>query len=398
MAALNLTRDLPRTADLVVVGGGVLGAATAFYASRAGVRTVVVEKRPMLATLTTAVAAGGFRLQFDNPDETALVRESVETFEHFAEMTELPGYDLDLRRQGYLFVTTSAAAARTQAERVHQQRAWGIHDVELLSGSEVRYRFPYVSEEVVSARYRAGDGFVDPKRLTYGYARASGATFVLDTAVTGFEIVGGRLAGVRTSGGSIATNAAVLAAGPFSGQVAALAGLDLGVTAVRRHKMIVPDLPEVPADAPFLIDEDNGAHWRPAFRGAFLVYTDPTTPPADPAWDVAADSSFAFQLLDPASEHSLARACPFWRNVWERGIDQWVIQAGQYTYTHDHRPFLGPTPIGGLHLNLGYSGHGVMGSAGGSRRVVELLLGRERQENNPFRWDRPVVPYHADVI
>jgi sarcosine oxidase subunit beta len=393
-----LTGDLPQTADLVVVGGGVLGAATAFYATRAGLRTVVVERRPLLGTLTTAVAAGGFRFQFDNPDETALVRESVATFDHFAEIAELPGFDLDIRRQGYLFVTTSANVARRQAARAAQQRAWGIGDVEILNGDEARYRFPYLSDEVVSARFRAADGFLDPKRLTYGYARAGRATFVLNTTVTGFRLVGGGISGVETNRGTIATRAVVVAAGPFSGQVARLAELDLGVTAVRRHKMIVPDVPEVPPTAPFVIDEDNGAHWRPAFRGAFLVFTDPTTPPDEPSWNVTADSDFAFLLLDPTSEHNLARACPFWRKLWERGVDHWVIQAGQYTYTHDHRPFLGPTPIEGLHLNLGYSGHGIMGSAGGSRRVVDLLLGRERQDDNPFRWDRPVVPYHADVI
>src|SRR5581483_11132807 len=109
---MQLTNDLPPTADLVVIGGGVLGAATAFYASRAGLRTVVIERRPLLCSLTTPVAAGGFRLQFDNPDETALVRESVETFENFAEVAGLPGYDLRLQKQGYLFVTTSPTTAR----------------------------------------------------------------------------------------------------------------------------------------------------------------------------------------------------------------------------------------------------------------------------------------------
>jgi sarcosine oxidase subunit beta len=398
MAELRLTRELPRVADLVIVGGGVLGAATAFYASRAGLRAVVVERRPRLATLTTAVAAGGFRLQFDNPDETALVQESVDTFDRFPEIAELPGFELGLRRQGYLFVTTSADVARRQADRVARQRAWGIADVELLPGAEARHRFPYLAEEIVSARYRAGDGFIDPKRLTHGYAQASGATFVLETSVTGLQVTGGRIAGVATSRGTIATAAVVVAAGPFSGQIAHLAGLDLGVTAVRRHRLILPEVPEVPPDAPFVIDEDNGAHWRPAFRGAFLVYTDPTTLPAEPTFDVPGDGDFPFHVLDPASEHNVARACPFWRKIWERGTDPWVLQAGQYTYTHDHQPFLGPTPIGGLHLNLGYSGHGVMGSAGGSRRVIDLMVGRASPADNPFRWDRPIVAQHFDVI
>ena len=396
--SLRLTTDLPRTADLVVIGGGVLGAATAFYASRAGLQTVVVERRPLLCSLTTPVAAGGFRLQFDNPEETALVRESLETFENFAEVTDLPGYDLRLQRQGYLFVTTDPKTARRQAERVAMQRSWGVQDVELLDGSEARYRFPYLSEEIISARYRAGDGFVDPKRLTYGYARASNATFLVSTSVTGFYLVGGRITGVQTSRGDIATNAVVIAAGPFTGEIARLAGLDLGLTAVRRHRLVMPEVPEVPSDAPFVIDEDNGAHWRPAFQGAYLVFTDPSTPPGDPLWSVPTDPEFVFLLLDPSSDHNVARACPFWRKIWERGTDHWVLQAGQYTYTHDHRPILGPTAIPGLYVNGGYSGHGVMGSAGGSRRVIDLLLGRIDQATNPFRWDRPVAVHAFDVI
>jgi sarcosine oxidase subunit beta len=375
-----------------------LGAATAFYAGRAGLRAVVVERRPLLGTLTTTVGAGGFRLQFDNPDETALVRESVEAFENFSELTGLKDVDVRIRRQGYLFVTSNTTTARRQKERVETQRGWGVPGVEVLDGDEVRYRFPYVSEEIVSARWRADDGFLDPKRLTYGFARASGARFVVDTDVSGIVLQGGRVASVTTSRGTITTSAVVVCAGPFSGLVARLAGLDLGVTAVRRNKLLIPDLPEVPTDAPFLIDEDNGAHWRPAHGGAFLVYTDATTPPTEPVMDVAADGAFPFVLLNPSGPHSVARACPFWRTVWDRGVDWWVLQAGQYTYTHDHRPFLGPTPVAGLHLNTGYSGHGIMGSAGGSRRVVDLLRGAMNQDDNPFRWDRPIVPFHADVI
>jgi sarcosine oxidase, subunit beta len=393
-----LTTDLPATADLVVVGGGVLGAATAFYATRAGLRTVVIERRPRLCTLTTAAATGGVRAQFDNAEETALVRESLATFGNFAEIAGLPGYDIGLRPRGYLFVTTDPAMARKQGERVAAQRDWGVRDVQLLNGDEARYRFPYLSEEIVSARFRAADGFIDPKRLTYGYARASDATFVLDTAVTGFRLAGGRIAGVATSNGEIATPNVVVAAGPFSGKVAALADLDLGLTAVRRQKLMMPFVPEVPRDAPMTIDEDNGAHWRPAFEGAYLIYTDPTAEPTEPFWDVPTSADYAFLLLDPASAHNVVRACPFWREVWERGTDHWVIQAGQYTYTPDHRPILGPSPVPGLHLNLGYSGHGVMGSAGGSRRVIDLLVRKDDAAANPFRWDRPMAARALDVI
>ncbi len=380
----GLTTDLPPTADVVVVGGGVVGAATAFFAARVGLRAVV--------------AAGGFRAQFDNPYETALVLESIATYESFAEIARLRDFDLGIQKQGYLFVTSSPVTAKRQAQRVASQRAWGVDDVELLDGGEARFRFPYLSERVVSARFRANDGFLDPKRLTYGYAQASSATFVVSTEVSGFSLQGGRIAAVQTNRGAISTDNLVVAAGPFARPIARLAGLELPITTVRRQKLTVMNLPEVPLDAPFVIDEDNGGHWRPTSHGAQLMFTDPTTPPSDPAWDVPVSHDFAFLLLDPNSEHAVARVCPFWRTVWERGSNQWLLQAGQYAYTRDHQPFLGPTPVPGLHLNVGYSGHGVMGSAGGSRLVVDLLVGKLTQSDNPFRFDRPIAPHAFDVI
>src|ERR687884_544827 len=100
--AVGYSTELPATADVVVIGGGIVGAATTFFATRAGLRVVLLEKRRALCTLTTPVSTGAFRLQFDNPEEIALVRESVDLFEHFAEVAELPGYDIGVRQQGYL--------------------------------------------------------------------------------------------------------------------------------------------------------------------------------------------------------------------------------------------------------------------------------------------------------
>jgi sarcosine oxidase, subunit beta len=388
----------PRSADLVVVGGGIVGAATAYFAAGAGLDVVLLEKRPALATLTTPVSTGAFRLQFDNPEEIALVREGVELFCRFGEATGLEGYDLGLRRQGYLFCATDEAGAERQRRWVEAQHAWGLHDVEILAGDEVRYRFPHIGPNVVQARFRAGDGWLKPTALTVGYARASGATICLSTPATGFELAGGRVAGVRTPRGTIACRDVVLAAGPFSGVVARLAGLDLDLRPRRRMKLVIPDLPDVPPDAPMTIDEESVAHWRPALNGAYALFTDPTTPVSEPLDDVPPSAAFAFDLLDPASPRALARISPFWARVWERGGPDWVLQAGQYEYTPDHRPYLGPSGLDGLHLNCGYSGHGIMASAGGSRLVVDLLLGRMQQADNPFRFDREIVERPLDIL
>ncbi|HEX6796559.1 MAG TPA: FAD-dependent oxidoreductase [Ktedonobacterales bacterium] len=400
--AAQITTDLPRTADVAIIGGGIIGAATAFFAVRAGLRAVVIEKRPALGTLTTPAATGAFRLQFDNPDELALVREGVALYTHFAEVADLPGYDLGLHQQGYLWLTTHEETLLRQRELVAEQRAWGLDDVEMLDGDEARRRFPYLAPDVLGARYRAGDGWLDPRRLTMGYvcaASARDATFMIDTAVTGIAIAGGRVRGVRTTRGEIATDRVVIAAGPFSRAVAALAEVDVPLAFVRRQRVLLPDVPEVPPDAPMTIDEETGAHWRPSgFGGAHLMWTTPTEPAGPPLEDVPASYPWAFGLLDPASDHAVARISPFWRDVWQRNSHTWYMIAGQYSYTPDHRPFLGATPVEGLCLNCGYSGHGIMGSAGGSRLVVDEITGKLANEANPFRLSRPIEQRALDVL
>jgi sarcosine oxidase subunit beta len=361
---------------------------------------VVIEKRPLLATLTTAAATGAFRAQFDNAEEIELVREGIALFSNFSEDTELPGYDIGIHQQGYLWLATTDETARRQRALVEQQRAWGLDDVEILSGAEARRRFPYLAPEVLQARYRAADGWLDPRRLTAGYAIAARgrATFVTNTTATGFLYEGERASGVLTTRGDISCGAVVVAAGPFSKAVAQLAGLDLPLTFVRRQRMMMPEVPEVPPDAPMTIDEETGAHWRPALAGANLLWTAPDVPAGPPLEDVPASDEFAFGLLDPASDHSVARISPFWRRVWERNTEHWWLRAGQYSYTPDHRPLLGPTPIAGLYVNCGYSGHGIMGSAGGSRTVIDTVTGKLAHDRNPFRLDRAMVPRPLDVL
>ena len=396
--AVRYVADLPRVAELVIIGGGIVGAATAFHASRAGLRPVLLERRAALCTLTTPASTGAFRLQFDNREELELVRESLDLLSNFSEVTGQTRYDPRLQRQGYLWCTTDPARAEWQRDLVRKQHDWGQDDVEHLDGDEVRRRFPYVSPDVLAARYRAGDGFLDPKEVTLGFAAASGADVVTGCGVTGLRVEDGRLTSVETNGGEISTGLAVIAAGPFSGEVASLAGVELPVQTVRRQKMTMPEVPEVPQDAPMTIDDDTGAHWRPGLRGAFLLYTDPNEPPGPPAEDLLTDHDFALGLLDPESPVSVARVAPFWRGVWERGSANWILQAGQYTMTPDHRPLLGPTPVENLYVNTGYSGHGVMGSAAGSRIVVDTMTGGLSPDQNPFHPTREFQHRELDRI
>ncbi len=403
----------PSTADLVVIGGGLIGCATAFFASRAGLRVVVLERRAALGTLTTPASTGAFRLQFDNAEEIALVREGVELFDAFADRTGLAGWDIGLRHGGYLFCSLTDATLERSRRLVDRQRGWGLTDVELLTGDEARARWPWLSTGVRGARYRAGDGWLDVKRLTVGYATAAsnaeripgatgigGATFVARAGVTGIRVDAERVSAVETSRGDVACDAVVIATGPFLAHLAAMAGVHVELRPTRRQKLVIPELASVPNDAPMTIEEETAAHWRPSLRGCLALFTDPDAPPSEPHDPVPIDHDWAFGLLDPASDHALARVAPFWRDAWAGGAPSvhWFIQAGQYEYTPDRRPYLGAIGPEGLYLNGGYSGHGVMAGTGGSRRVVDLITGSADASANPLRPDRPMDAREHDIL
>lgn len=413
--AVRVADTPPSTADVAIIGGGINGCATAFFAARAGLRAVVLERRPALATLTTPASSGAFRLQFDNPEEIGLVREGVELFDAFAERTGLDGWDLGLCHGGYLFCSLTDATLERSRRIVERQRGWGLTDVELLDGDEARRRWPWLSPEVRGARYRAGDGWLDVMRLVVGYAAAAsrgeripeahgrgGATFCVGLEVTGILLSadGSRAKGVRTAGGDVAAGAVIVAAGPFTAQVAALAGVPLTIRPTRRQKLVIPDLAAVPPDAPMTIEEETAAHWRPTSRGCLALFTDAYAPATEALDPVPIDHGWAFGLLDPASDHALAHVAPFWTDVWAGGAPsvQWYLQAGQYEYTPDHRPYLGPAKVDGLYVNGGYSGHGVMAGAAGSRMVVDLVTGRADAVANPFRVDRPMHERELDIL
>ncbi len=382
---------LPTTAELVVIGGGILGAATALNASRRGLRVVVVERGKRLGGLTTQASAGGYRLQFDTPEEIALLKESLAFWDAFPDQVGDATADLRRTVNGYLWVTRRHDRVASQQAQVAHQLSMGVDGVEWLNGDDARRRFPYLAEDVAGVRYRAGDGWIDPVRATVALAEGAsrhGVLFVFNTAVTGFGTDNGRVTSVITDQGDIACDYAIVAAGPFTGHVLSLAGINLPISPRIRQRLVLPDAPEVPSNAPMTIDEDTGSHWRPEGGGAYVLRPDPTAPSGPPAIDPPASREFYDLLLDPDSEVAVAKHASFWRNVWARRTQHWYVTAGQYSYSPDHMPLLGPTAIPNLGVNGGYSGHGIMASPAGSRIAVDTLLGLADNETNPFRASR----------
>ena len=374
-----------QAAELVIVGAGVIGAATAFAARRAGLDPLVLEARAGPAAATTAVATGAYRLQQDDPDELAIIRETVTAMQDFAAFTGQTRYDPAPQAQGLMSLTTTEEGAADQRETVAHQRSIGVDGIELLDGDEARARFPYLSNDVRQARIRMQDGLLDQRGLALGLLQ--GARLRMQTRAIGFGVRDG-LTAVHTDRGTISTRACVIACGPMSGVVARLAGVELPIHTLLRHKVLAPVVPEVPQWAPLTFDEDTGAHWRPTGTGAALLISVADQAPGEAVDDPVPETDFLERVLHPDSPTSVARLSPFWREVAPR--EDWTVVCGLYTVTPDHRPLIGETPVPGLYVNTGYSGHGVMSSIGGARHLLERITGTAA--DNPFALDRTFVP------
>ena len=391
--------DMPATADVVVIGGGIVGVSTAFFCSRAGLKTVVLEKRDALGTLTTARSTECFRAQFESPADIDLMLGSIAIFRHFSDVVSIPDADIHMRPQGYLYATREPAQAQEYRRMVAAQHAAGLTDVQLWSGDETRERFPWVSPDIIAARYRASDGWLSVHEMLYGFAKGSRARFLLQTEATSMLRDSSGVAGVQTGRGAVSSRVVVVAAGPFSARVARWAGVELPLTLLRRQRMAVLCCDLVPRDAPFSMDDDLGSYWRPEGAGALVgrAYEDV---PEEPLELVPVDWTYPAMLLDPDSPWSVGRMAPFWNQATEAlrkpNLD---LSAGQYTYSPDHVPLIGPV-VGapGLFVNGGYSGHGIMGGPEGGRRLSQLILGEVQDADNPFspqRFSRPGAAHAA---
>jgi sarcosine oxidase subunit beta len=376
--------NMPRTADAVVVGGGIVGVATAFWLSRAGLDTVLVEMRDGLSTLTTPNSIECFRAQFTEPAMAELVLPSIAVFENLAEVIGIPGYDISLRHQGYLFVTDDPATVPDLKASVEQHRRLGVTDSEFLEQDELLRRFPYLSDRALAATFRQNDGWLSTHEATQGFAKGSGARFLLSTKVTGIGLDGQGVCGVETDRGAISTRTVVNAAGPFARVVCRMAGVDLPLEPVRRQKAFISPRPQIPQDAPLTIDVGQDVYWRPETGGAYIAWVDPDEPPGEPREELPLEWDYAAVVLE-----KLIHLNPFWEDIAETLKSEEIHpSAGQYVYTPDDQPLIGPVPdVPGFYVNCGYWA-GVMLSPEAGRRVARLVTGEMKPEENALRPTR----------
>ncbi len=375
-----------RTADAVVIGGGIVGTATAFWLSKAGMRVIVVEKRDGLSTLTTAASVECFRTQFTEKAMAELVLPSVEMFENFKDVVGLTDIDIGITQRGYLFVTDDPAMVPDLEKAFARYAELGVPGSELLTESDLHKRFPFLAPGALAATFNNRDGWISTHETTYGFAKgAQDVQFFIRTQVTDLLVDGKGICGVKTDKGTLHTRLVVNCAGPYAGVVAKMAGLDMPLKTVRRQKVYIRTACEqLPPKAPFTVDLVNHGYWRPEAGGILCAWVDPNEPESAPSDELATDWDFAAESI-----HRVSRLTPLFETIAdELKADDIAVSAGQYVYTPDDKPIIGPSDeIDGLHLNCGYW-CGVMMSPAAGKRVADIASGKMDNKDNLLRYSR----------
>jgi glycine/D-amino acid oxidase-like deaminating enzyme len=372
------------TADVVLIGGGIVGSSIAYHLVAAGCRNVVVlERETSQGKGSTGKSMGGVRAQFSTPVNIQMSLYSIPFYASFEERLGLP---CDYRPQGYLFCATHQKHMAYLRANYEKQVAMGLKNVRLVDGEEIRGMFPQMrGDDIVGGSFCSTDGFVDPYSAMIGFmtwASDHGATLWKNATVesiTHGRSNGGRNSGnadsgnadrrdgafeISTSRGTVSTRTIVNCAGPWAAEIASMVGIRLPVEPLRR--MLVPTEPfdQFPHTAPMIIDMSNGFHFRPESRGFLLAWNDPEE---TPGYKMDFEPTFIEKILTRAADR-----VPAFENVAVNPKRAW---AGLYEMTPDHHPILGESPeVPGFFCANGFSGHGVMHAPATGKILSDLIL------------------------
>jgi sarcosine oxidase subunit beta len=352
----------PRTAEAVIVGGGVMGASTAYHLAARGMRNLVLlEKEKFLGAGATGRCAGGVRHQFGTEINVQLSIKSLAMLDGFKDEI---GQEIDFRKCGYLFVLTEEEQLGIFMRTTHMQHALGV-GTQWLSGDEVRNRLPQMAfEDALAGTFNPGDGLVDPNSVVSGYAVAArrlGATIETETPVIGVCVRQGKVCGVDTPSGSIDTPIVVNAAGPWSANVGAMAGVSIPVEAIRRQWFTTTPLAGLAPDFPFVIDFAQSLYFHREADGLLIGMSNAAE---KPGFDQTVDEDFELTNLEAA-----VRRMPLLEQAGRSS--HW---AGLYEVTPDAHPIFGATPVQGFLLVTGFSGHGFMHGPIAGKLMAELIV------------------------
>lgn len=355
--------DQPKTASVVVIGGGVVGCSIAYNLARRGQRDVVVVERETVGSGTTSKAAGGIRVQFPTETEIRFSLEAIRVFERFEEEFGVdPGY----KKIGYLFLVSDQKQLEGFQKRIALQHRLGC-DVRVIAPDDARKLVPALRvDDLIAAVWGPGDGLAGPAEVTAGFARRArelGVKIVEGIRVESIERAGARVKGVTTSAGAIASPLVINAAGPSAARVARLAGAEIPVQPRRRHIFFTEPFPAIPGPVPLTTDVTSGFYFRKEMEQVLLS-------PGD-VEDIGEDFEVPMDWgkVEGAVQKAIQRV-PILGDA--RIAGGW---AGLRPLTPDDHAIIGWTPgVEGLFVAVGFGGHGFQHSPATGRYVAEWLL------------------------
>ncbi len=365
------------TAGIVIVGGGIMGASTAYYLAQRGCADVVILEKDLLAQASTGLSAGGIRQQFSHPANIRLSQEAVRVFERFEEEF---GVDMEFRQVGYLFLAQSEDVWQEFLENVEIQRRHGV-PVEVLAPDEIKHRWPYLEvSDLRGGTFCPEDGYADPYMAAMGFANAArrlGVRIEEQTQVTGIMVRAGRVQGVETTRGQVLAPVVVNVAGPWGGEVAQMAGVPLPVLPYRRQVFMTQAFDRIPKPVPMILDIEPAFYFRGEGPGILMGMSDLGEPST---FHTHVDYGFLEQVIEAAVQRAPALEEAEILRGW----------GGLYAITPDDNPIIGGLPgADGLFCAIGFSGHGFQQAPTVGRILSELIVDGETDfDLSPFAHDR----------
>ncbi len=367
----------PADADVVIIGGGIMGVSTAFHLAEAGVRNVVLIERGELGTGSSAKPLGGVRATFSDPANIALGKRSLDAYGRFGERF---GVDIGLRKVGYLFLCRNEQEVLDCERSTVIQNDFGSNS-RMVSPEEALAINPFLNKDaLLAAAYSPEDGFAEPAKAVEAYARAAraaGATLLTGTEALDIEVGDGAIKSITTNRGVIRTNAIVCAAGAWSRHIGQMVGVEMPVTPVRRQigmtrQQKVP-FPEVP----FTLDLSTTMYFHNYRNGMLVGISNQNQAPGF-------GRDFSHEWLPEFNE--AARICA--PSLVEPDLEfGW---AGLYENTPDHNALIGASDkLPGFFYATGFSGHGFLQGPAVGEIMRDLYLGREAfMDPSTFSADR----------
>jgi sarcosine oxidase, subunit beta len=365
------------SADVVIAGGGIMGCALAYQLRRRNVDVLLLE-RETLGSQSTGKCAGGVRQQFSSEGNVRLQRMSVGMLQSFEEEI---GHPADFRQIGYLFVLTQAQQVEDFRHNMDLWHRVGLSEARWVDPAEAQRMVPVLNiDDVLGCTFCPTDGIASPADVTSGYAAAArrlGARLKEGVAVTGIDVAGGRVQGVRTSAGDVATRLVFNCAGAWSASIGRMAGLEIPVLPYRRHIAVTGTFPAVPRNNPMTVDFQTSLYFHPEGDGVLIGMSDREEPPGyveDVNWE------FLEKMFAQAARRAPALSAAGVKTAW----------AGLYEVTPDHQAILGPIrELEGFWCAAGFSGHGFMQGPAAALLLTQLLLDQTSEiDISSFAFER----------